>query len=267
MAAGSKTFFHVNIKFLREKFGLTQAALCDQLKIDRNKLQALESGRTVNPIMADLISFSSFFNVSIDDLVKVNMREANEVSFLKGKKLIEDYISGESIRVLAISVNIENIENIEYVPIKAKAGYNTGFSDPEFIASLPKLTLPNIPSSGTFRVFPTIGTSMFPIPENSDIICEYVVNWRDLKPNTPCVVILNGQQDFVFKLVTIQEKGTILLKSLNPEFKPYEVMCTDVLEIWKYFKHQTGELPRGMTVMDELKELIQELNMKIEKKL
>jgi transcriptional regulator with XRE-family HTH domain len=255
----AKIFFHNNIRFLRERKKMSQEELSAQLDLSRNKLQALESGKTVNPSALDFIKFSDFFKVSVDSLLKVDLPKLGE---WKLKELLagnDVYMMGSKIRVLAITVDKNNKENAEYVPVKAKAGYMAGYNDPEYIAGLPKFSLPNLPKSGTFRMFPTTGDSMLPIPENSDVIAQYVEDWKSQKPDTPCIVILKGQQDFVFKLVTIQPDGDVLLKSLNRNYTPYTVKSEDILEIWKYYKHQTGTLPPPETDLQELKTLILEL--------
>ena len=255
----AKIFFHNNIRFLRERRKMSQEELSAQLDLSRNKLQALESGKTINPSALDFIKFSDFFKVSVDSLLKVDLPKLGE---WKLKELLagnDVYMMGSKIRVLAITVDKNNKENAEYVPIKAKAGYMAGYNDPEYIAGLPKFSLPNLPKSGTFRMFPTTGDSMLPIPENSEVIAQYVEDWKSLKPDTPCIVILKGQQDFVFKLVTVQPNGDVLLKSLNRNYTPYTVKVEDILEIWKYYKHQTGTLPPPETDLQELKTLILEL--------
>ena len=109
-------------------------------------------------------------------------------------------------------------------------------------------------------MFPTIGDSMLPIPENSDVIAQYIQDWKSLKPDTPCIVILKGDQDFVFKLVTIQNEGKVLLKSLNLNYLPYVVNSEDILEVWKYYKHQTDILPAAQTDLQELKAMISDIN-------
>lgn len=251
-----KIFFHNNIRSLRERRKMSQEELSAELDISRNKLQALESGKTVNPSAIDLIKFSDIFKVSIDSLLKVDLSKLGE---LRLKELLagnDVYMTGSKIRVLAITVDKDNKENAEYVPVKAKAGYIAGYNDPEFIAGLPKFSLPNLPKTGTFRMFPTTGDSMLPIPENSEVIAQYVEDWKSLKPDTPCIVILKGQQDLVFKLVTVQEHGSVLLKSMNQNYATYTVKSERILEIWKYYKHQTGTLPEPETDLQELKTLI-----------
>ncbi|MCW3108607.1 MAG: Helix-turn-helix protein [Segetibacter sp.] len=261
----AKIFFHNNIRFLRERKKMSQEELSAQLDLSRNKLQALESGKTVNPSALDFIKFSDFFKVSVDSLLKVDLPKLGE---WKLKELLagnDVYMMGSKIRVLAITVDKNNKENVEYVPVKAKAGYMAGYNDPEYIAGLPKFSLPNLPKSGTFRMFPTTGDSMLPIPENSDVIAQYVEDWKSLKQDTACIVILKGQQDFVFKLVTIQPDGDVLLKSLNRNYAPYTVKSEDILEIWKYYKHQTGTFPPPETDLQELKTLILDLKTKVER--
>jgi len=255
----AKIFFHNNIRFLRERNKMSQEELSQQLDLLRNKLQALESGKTINPSAMDMIKFSEYFKVSVDSLLKIDLTKLGE---LKIKELLagnDVYMTGSKIRVLAITVDKNNRENAEYVPVKAKAGYRSGYNDPEYIAGLPKFSLPNLPKSGTFRMFPTTGDSMLPIPENSEVIAQYVQDWKSIKPGTPCIIILKSTQDFVFKLVTVEATGEVLLKSLNRNYAPYTINSEDILEIWKYYKHQTGTLPPPETDLQELKTLILEL--------
>eukprot|EP01035_Chromulina_nebulosa_P024020 gene24020-31197_t len=235
---------------------MSQEEISLELDLSRNKLQALESGKTVNPSAMDMIKFSEYFKVSVDSLLKVDLLKLGEMKLKELMTGNDVYMTGRGIRVLAITVDKNNKENTEYVPVKAKAGYRAGYNDPEYIATLPKFSLPNLPKTGTFRMFPTTGDSMLPIPEDSDVIAQYVQDWKSLKPDTPCIVILKGEQDFVFKLVTMQSNNEVLLKSLNRNYTPYTVNSEDILEIWKYYKHQTGTLPQPDTDLQELKTLI-----------
>jgi hypothetical protein len=57
-----------------------------------------------------------------------------------------------NLRVLSISVDKEDNENIEMVPLKASAGYLNGYADPEYVAQLPKFYLPMF-KQGTYRGF------------------------------------------------------------------------------------------------------------------
>jgi len=257
-----KIFFAENIRFLRKRRKLVQEEMAEKLGLARIKLHALESGKTQNPTLNDVILFSEFFKVSVDSLLKVDLQKLGELKLQELLSGHDVYMTGSRIRVLAITVNEKNKENTEYVPIKAKAGYRSGYNDPEYIAALPRFTLPNLPASGTFRMFPTTGDSMLPIPEHSEVIAQYVLDWKSIKPDTPCIVILKGDQDFVFKMVTIRD-NQVVLRSLNPRYAPYTVPAEEVLEIWAYIKHQTGTLPEPQTEISELKSIILNLQQKM----
>ncbi len=262
-----KIFFAGNIKFLRERKKMTQEALAAKLGVTRAKLAAIEAGNTKSPQPEDYLNFSEFFKISIDTLLKIDLSTLGELKIRELEAGNDVYIQGRNLRVLAISVDRSNKENVEYVPVKAKAGYMAGYHDPEFIASLPKYSIPNLPAQGTFRIFPSTGDSMLPIPESSDIITRYVPDWTAIKPGTPCIVILKGQQDFVFKLVTVNADGAILLKSLNPVYEPYTVGANDVLEIWRFYAYTSSEFPEArpematvLTAIRNLEEKIQQLS-------
>lgn len=261
-----KIFWAENVRFLRNRKKMSQEALAEILEISRSKLNAHENGNTINPPVEDLVKVSTYFKISIDSLLKVNLSKLGELKLRALEAGNDVYITGGNIRVLAISVNKDNKENIEYVPIKAKAGYAAGYSDPEFIASLPKYSFPNLSSNGSYRIFPTIGDSMLPIPEGAEIVTRYVQDWTSIKPNSPCIVILKNDQDFVFKLVTLQAEGQLLLVSLNTAYKPYTVAVENVLEIWAFERYISKELPEKASDMDELKAMILGLKEEMSKR-
>lgn len=259
-----KLFFGKNIKFLRERKKISQESLAQKLGITRSKLNALENEQTKAPQPLDYISFSDFFKISIDSLLKVDLSLLSELKLRQLEAGNDVYMMGTNIRILAITVNKKNEENMEYVPIKAKAGYRSGYNDPEFIAGLPRFSLPNLPKSGTFRMFPTTGDSMLPIPEGSDIIAEYAEDWKGLKRQTLCIVILKAEQDFIFKQVSVQEDGTILLESLNREYPPYSVAAEDVLEIWRFKSYHTHLIPEVEPDLQQMAKSIKEIKAEIQ---
>lgn len=255
-----KLFFHSNIRFLRERKRLTQDDFSQRLGLTRVKLAALESGRTENPTAGDLIKFSEVFKMSIDSLFKVDLSRLSEFKLRELEAGSDVYMTGSNIRILAISTDRANKENVEYVPIKAKAGYRSGHNDPDFIAGLPKFSMPNLPGNGTFRMFPTTGDSMLPLPEGADVICQFAEDWTALKAGTLCIVILRGEQDFVFKRVTIDsENRSLYLESLNPVYQPYQVPVSEVLEIWKYYSYQSRQIPEPVSEVQHIASTVNEI--------
>lgn len=256
-------FFGSNIKFLRERKKLSQESLAETLSMTRSKLNALENGQTKAPQPEDYLKFSDYFKISMDSLLKVNLSKLSELQLRELEAGNDVYMTGRQIRVLAITVNSENQENVEYVPVKAKAGYRDGYTDPAFIATLPKFSLPNLPAGATFRMFPIIGDSMLPIPDGSDIVAQFVDDWTTLRPETPCILILKGEQDFVFKLVTLLRTGGLLLRSMNPVYEPYTVEAHEVLEVWKYHSFISKDIPVSETSMEQLLRMVLALQREV----
>ncbi len=257
-----KNFWATNLKTLRNRRKLSQDLLAEQLGMTRSKYNAQENGQTVNPTVEDLFKISDFYRISVDNLLRTDISILSDGQLSEIEKGNTAYQKGEQLRVLAISTDKNNRENLEYVPIKARAGYLAGHNDPEFIASLPKFSLPQLPSGNTFRMFPTTGDSMLPIPEKSDIIARFVRDWKHLKPQTLCIVILRGEQDFVFKQVTQQGKE-FLLESLNKTYHPYTVPISDVLELWQFHSYQTQILPEPFTETQDLSRSLKTLQADI----
>ena len=133
--------FATNIKFLRKRRGRTQDDVAVALNMKRSTLSGYENG-VAQPGIEALIAFSGYFNLSIDTLLKIDIIHLSESQIGELERGYDAYIKGSNLRVLTTTVNTGNRENIELVPEKAKAGYTTGYADPEYIGELPVFTLP-----------------------------------------------------------------------------------------------------------------------------
>jgi len=262
--ANQNFYWAANLKFLRNRKKMSQEAMAEKLDIARSKLAMHESGAVKNPPLDDLVKISNYFKISIDTLLKIDLSKLGELKMRELEAGNDVYMSGSNLRVLALTVDRKNKENIEFVPLKAKAGYLNGYNDPEYIAQLPKFSMPQLPDNKTFRVFPTEGDSMLPIPENCLVITEYVPDWKQLNA-TPCIVIMRNEQSFLFKIVTIDEsKGTVLLHSLNPAYEDKVVPANDVAELWKYHSYITDVIPASETIMQELLRTVNEIKIDVQ---
>src|SRR5579872_2500036 len=223
-----------NIKFLRKKKGLTQQQFADQIGIKRSLVGAYEEERA-DPKYDLLKKIALFFDVSIDDFINETINE---------KWAPKPKGNPANLRVLSISVDKDNNENIELVPLKASAGYLNGYADPEYVAQLQKCYLPMF-KNGTFRAFEIKGDSMLPLQSGSIIIGEYLDNWGDLKSGDTYVVV-SKSEGVVYKRVTgkFKEQKKLKLISDNPVYEPYEISGEDILEIWKAKGYISTELPQ-----------------------
>lgn len=213
-----------NIRHLRHLKGLTQEVFADDLKITRSRISSYEEGRST-PSIDMLIKLSNYFKIPVDILIKNDLTKSKDTSFID---------IGNTRVLFPITVDDDNENLIEVVPIKASAGYLSGYDDPEYIEQLQKIKLPFLPS-GKHRAFPIKGDSMLPLKEGSYVVGKFVEDRRDISSNRT-YVLLTLNDGMVYKRVinNIKETNGLLLVSDNPLYKPYEIPIDEVLELWEF---------------------------------
>lgn len=263
-------YFKNNIKILRKRRGHTQDEVAEALSIKRPTLSGYENG-VGQPNLQTLSLFSEFYGIAIDTLVKVNLTVLSESQLKQLEQGFDSFIKGNKIRVLATTVDKENEENIELVEEKAKAGYGTGFADPEYIRILPTFKMPFLSKQKKYRSFQITGDSMLPIPDKSYVTGEYVIDWNDIKNHLP-YIILSREDGIVFKVVEnrIKIDRKLVLHSLNPLYEPYEIHINQVKEVWKFVNYISSEVPpqnKEKEILAEevemLKKQVQAIQMKL----
>ncbi len=258
-----QTYFSGNIKLLRKRKGRTQDEIATILGMYRSTLSGYEN-EVAKPSIEVLSAFSDYFNIAIDTLIKVDLSTLPESQISQLERGYDVYFKGSKIRVLASTVGPDNEENIELVPEKAKAGYTSGFSDPEYIKVLPTFRLPFLSKEKKYRSFQITGDSMLPIPDGSYITGEYVQNWKQIKNGKPYIV-LTIEDGIVFKIVEnhIKDKATLKLISLNPLYEAYEINISKVKEIWSFVNFISNEIPEANQPKDELVKSMNQLRKEI----
>lgn len=240
-----------NMRFLRSQKTFSQQRVADDLIITRARYSKYEEG--TEPPLDILQRISRYYQVSIDLLIGVDLR----------KVPIEDLVKLEGNRVLLpITVDTQGGNYIEIIPYKAKAGYLTGYNDPEFIENLPRILIPFL-GPGTFRGFPVEGDSMPPHNDESIIVAEYIESLTNLKPDKTYILLTRSEGMVYKRLSEIQANG-IIVSSDNEIYPPYEIPATELLEIWEYKlnigKTDNRPVKTESVILNMLKDLKRELN-------
>lgn len=190
--------------------------------MSRVRYSKYEDGRSEAPYEV-LIRISKYFNLSIDLLLTVDIR----------KYPLEDILKLPDNRiVLPVVVDTLGNNSIEIVPQKASMGYLSGYSDPEYIESLQRISLPFL-VNGKYRAFPAKGDSMPPFKDGSYIIGKYVENTEDLKPDKSYVfVTLND--GITYKRFKAKKKKSVTVAADNSFYRPYDIPLGEIVEIWQY---------------------------------
>lgn len=256
-------FFSSNLKLLRTRKGISQEEMSGNLEITRSSLSGYENG-SAEPNYSTLIRMSNFLGVTIDKMLKMDLSQLSDAQLTEIESGYDIDLGGNKMRVLATTVNNEEVENIELVPEKARAGYMAGYADPDFIKVLPTFNLPFLSRDKKYRTFTISGDSMPPVPSGSFVTGEYVQNWETLKSGYPYILVTKND-GIVFKIVynKIKESKSLQLVSTNPLYEPYEVDIRDVLEIWKFVNYIANEFKEGSDDKEDLTSVVLNLQKEI----
>jgi transcriptional regulator with XRE-family HTH domain len=206
-----------NFRYLRKLRGWTQEEFANKLNIKRSLIGAYEEERA-EPRLDVLETMSVIFKLSLDELLLQDLSEVKGSSYIEQRR---------KLKIAAQSVNIQ------FVPVKAAAGYMAGYADPDFVDELNTFTLPML-APGQYRAFEIIGDSMLPTPSGSVIVGEKIDTIEDVK-NSNSYIVLSKSEGIVYKRIMRNNriKNKLTLVSDNPIYEPYNVSEEDVLEIWK----------------------------------
>jgi len=256
-------FFGNNLHLLRKRRKLSQADLASEIGIKRSSLSGYELGSS-EPNFENLLKFSDFFRISIDKLLKINLNTISQIYLTQLEQGFDIDLTGGKLRVLATTVDQNNEENIELVPVKAKAGYTTGYGDPDFIKVLPTFQLPFLDRNKKFRTFQISGDSMPPVSNGSWVTGEFVQNWRTIKDGYPYIVVTENE-GVVFKILYKQfdKNQSILLCSTNPIYEPFEININEVIEVWKFVNYISDDMPEPNLSKDQLSNSMMSLQKEI----
>jgi transcriptional regulator with XRE-family HTH domain len=207
-----------NLKFLRKLRGWTQEEFATRLGIKRSLLGAYEEERA-EPRTDVLEVVSDIFKVTLDDLLRSDISEQSGGNYLSKR------------RQLKLSNGTETV--IPFIPVKAAAGYLSGYGDPEFVDELNTFTLPML-ASGNYRAFEIVGDSMLPTPSGSVIVGEKVDDPETMR-NNQAYIVVSRTEGIVYKRVMKNNRSRtkVTLVSDNPVYEPYQVSVEDIMEIWQ----------------------------------
>ncbi len=258
-------YFHSNIKFLRKRRGITQGDLAEKLELKRSTLSGYEN-EVSQPTVQALQTFARYYRIAIDTMLNIDLSKLSELQLRQLENGEDVFIRGGKLRVLATTISSDNEDNIELVSEKAKAGYTTGFADPEYISQLPKFQLPFLSKQKKYRTFQLSGDSMLPIPEGAWVTGEFVQDWNHIITGD-AYIIFTLDDGIVFKVAEnlLNKSACLRLFSLNPLYDPYELHVSEIKEVWKFVHYISKELPEPVLPQNELLKTVASLKNDMQK--
>jgi transcriptional regulator with XRE-family HTH domain len=207
----------LNLKYLRKQKGFTQEEMAEHLGIKRSLIGAYEEERA-EPRLEVMQTVCDMFKISLEDFLFKNLADG-KLAYLQKRR--------------AGKMSDDRAASISFVPVKAIAGYMSGYGDPAFVDELNTFTLPML-APGNYRAFEILGDSMMPTPSGSIVVGEKVEEVETVKPTDTYIVVSRGD-GVVYKRIekTGRTKKQLTLVSDNPAYKPYVVSTADIMELWK----------------------------------
>lgn len=216
------SLFSDNIRALRSKHKTSQEKVAEGLQITRGRYVKYEDGTSEAPY--DILKkIAQYYQISIDLLLSVDIRkiEVGDLLKLENNRLI-----------LPIQVDQMGENRIEVVTQKVKAGYLSGYADPEYIEQLQQISLPFL-GNGKYRGFPVEGDSMPPHQDGDIIVGRYLEQLGQVLGDKTYIIITRSG-GMVYKRLNKNKEDTLIVSSDNYFYPPYEIRASDILEIWEY---------------------------------
>lgn len=242
------SLFSDNIRSLRLKKKISQEKVATSLLITRGRYAKYEDGTSEAPYEI-LKRISKYYQVSIDILLCIDVRKVK----------IDDLVKLEDNRVLLpVMVNNDGDNFIEIVTQKAKAGYMNGYSDPEYIESLPRISLPFL-GPGLHRGFTVDGDSMPPHEDGDIIVAKYIERLGEVI-NGRTYIIMTKSDGIVYKRINRNKGNLLVLESDEPFYTPFEVKASEIEQVWE-FKCNLGkkDTKRENLIPGSVEEMFMEL--------
>ncbi|MEJ6589859.1 MAG: helix-turn-helix transcriptional regulator [Crocinitomicaceae bacterium] len=232
-----------NLKLLRKQFSKSQDDISKKLGLNRSTYSGYENA-VAQPSLELITRICDYYNISVDTLLRNDFSTYDDKNWKSLQGAWKQNAKGTGLRILTSQVSDNNDELIEMIPAKAKAGYTSGYADPEFIKELPTIRLPFLSKNRKHRTFPISGDSMPPVSDGSFVVGEFIEDWTSIPNDTACIIV-TSENGIVFKILenNLKENKTFLLSSTNSFYEPYAVGVNEVIEVWRFRCYISMELP------------------------
>jgi transcriptional regulator with XRE-family HTH domain/phage repressor protein C with HTH and peptisase S24 domain len=136
-----------------------------------------------------------------------------------------------------ITVDRNGNDNIVHVPVRARAGYLTGYGDAEFVETLPSFSMPWLTDS-TYRSFEIEGDSMYPTLKNKQIVIgQWVEKLEYIREDRVYILVTKTDGIIIKRLLNrIEKHGFIIAKSDaiddRNQYPNLSINPEDIQEIW-----------------------------------
>lgn len=215
----------IRIIHLRKSLEMNQREFSDLVGISQGTLSLLENGKT---------------RLSLETLKRfLDKTKVNPYWLLSGKgDMLEEQEANKS-KGQSISIFVNHL--IPLIRLEVQAGYLKGqYEDKSYKEKLDWYKIPGFLDS-KYRMFQIEGDSMKHVLYPDDIVITEECKLDDVEPGKIYVIVT--EKELVAKRIyTNGGDNHLILRSENPDFKPYTLKKEDVIELWMIQGKITKEL-------------------------
>lgn len=276
--------FGERLRELRKKRGLSQDKLVDMLNKEadasfkRSTISNYETGFSM-PSLDVIPTFVKILDTTSDYLLGVSDVEGNvegnvEVipkypleSYRKNLYKVEESKPKSYPMKEAVMVTVDNLghDNIAYVPVKAQAGYLTGYKDKEYFEKLPAFALPGF-KNDVYRAFEVSGYSMLPaegvgLYPGDIIIAAFLDHPHKIRDSRVYVIVCDAPEvdNIIVKrcLNRLEANNKIICFSdnKNGDYPAIILEPDQIKEIWEFKAKISRHIPPPGSIFDQLNDL------------
>jgi transcriptional regulator with XRE-family HTH domain len=277
-------YFATNLVFVRKLQKLTQEEAATALGFKRSTYSNYESEHT-EPDLEGLKKITSKLGISLDVLLFTDFRNVqltknstfeefvqaivqpsiqpfpingtnhvseNEVAVGKNKSQELDALSPS-----IVTVDTEGKAIAVMVSVKEREAYLAGFSNEDYISTLPIFRLP-YKDDVAFRIFEVQGVSMLPTMQDEDLAISRWVGVSGLKDDRVHVLITRSNGILIKRVLYRQNEGKVICMSDHNERGLYPnivLEVADILEAWYVVEKMTKHLPAPGEIYKRINDL------------
>lgn len=252
-------FLSQNLKYLREKQGLTQGQLADMIGVKANTVSNYEKGNSspdfniLNKIIKILdIDAQSFLYENIQTKIPENRDNVNvpaDVPVNVPKPKLQKIGTNEAVKI--ITIDTDDCAVIPIVDISAAASPG-GALNPDYVLEQDVIKLPPkmVRRNAIHHCIVLRGQSMAPTMHDGSYLINRLLDrseWCDVKDQYVYVITNNEGATFVKRVKNrLKEHGFIVCMSDNPDknaFPNFNITEDELVNIWEVEFYISSKMP------------------------
>lgn len=154
--------------------------------------------------------------------------------YQNGGQQPSERLAGIKLRMLALTTDKHGVPDVTLVTHEQLVHYPHKFSEPEYLATLPNMHLPQLDRNQVYRAFYFTGNNVIPhIAAGSTAICRYIRNWYELNGSQLYVLVSKTLGIIVSPIANKLSSSNEIWFAVTGTTPDRPLPAGDLLEVWE----------------------------------